>query len=61
MPRLAVRHSRTDLDIGPALYDHWLDCLVATARQHDPEFSPEIEAAWRETLAVGIDYMRSRY
>jgi hypothetical protein len=61
MPRLAARHSRADLDIRPGLYDHWLDCLVETARQHDPEFSPEIEAAWRDTLAVGIDYMRSRY
>lgn len=61
MPRLADRHSRADLDIRPGLYDHWLDCLVETARHHDPEFSPEIEAAWRETLAVGIEYMRSRY
>ncbi len=61
MPRLAARHGKADLDIRPGLYDHWLDCLVETARQHDREFSPEVEAAWRETLAVGIDYMRSRY
>ena len=61
MPRLAARHSRADLDIRPELYDHWLDCLLETARDHDPEFSPEIEAAWRETLTVGIEYMRSRY
>ena len=61
MPRLAARHSRKDLDIRPALYDHWLACLLDTARRHDPEFSPEIEAAWRATLAVGIAYMTSRY
>ena len=61
MPRLAARHSKADLDIRPGLYDHWLDCLIGTARQHDPEFTPEVEAAWRETLAIGIDYMRSRY
>jgi len=61
MPRLAARHSRADLDIRPGLYDHWLDCLVDTARRHDPEFSPEIEAAWRATLAPGIEYMRSQY
>jgi hemoglobin-like flavoprotein len=61
MPRLAQRHSRADLDISPRLYDHWLACLLEAVRLHDPEFSPEIEAAWRQTLAVGIEYMRSRY
>jgi hypothetical protein len=29
--------------------------------RHDPEYSREIETAWRETLAVGIEYLRSRY
>jgi len=61
LPRLAERHNRHGLDIPPGLYDLWLDCLLQAARKHDPQFSPEIEAAWRETLAVGIEYMRSKY
>jgi hypothetical protein len=61
LPWLAARHSRDDLDIRPALYDLWIDCLVETARAHDPEFSPEVESAWRETLTVGANYMRERY
>lgn len=61
LPRLAEKHSRRDLDIRPGLYDQWLDCLVAAARQHDPDFSDEVETAWRETLWVGIEYLRSRY
>jgi len=61
LPRLAERHSRKDLDIRPPLYDHWLACLIDTARQHDPLFTPEIEAAWRATLSVGITYMKVRY
>ena len=61
LPRLAERHSRRDLDIPPPLYDHWLACLIDTARQHDPLFTPEIEAAWRATLSVGIAYMKARY
>jgi hemoglobin-like flavoprotein len=61
LPRLAKKHSRADLDIRPGLYDEWLSCLVEAAGKHDPEFSSEIEGAWRETLAVGIDYFRSRY
>jgi hemoglobin-like flavoprotein len=61
LPRLAERHSRSELDIRPELYDTWLGCLIEAARRHDVQFTPETEAAWRETLAVGIDYMRSRY
>jgi hemoglobin-like flavoprotein len=61
LDRLALRHARSDLDVRPEFYDSWLECLVSTAREHDPEFSPEIDAAWRETLAPGIEYLRSRY
>jgi hemoglobin-like flavoprotein len=61
LPDLARRHSRTELDIRPGLYDNWLECLIEAARKHDPEFSLEIETAWRETLSVGIEYLRSRY
>jgi hemoglobin-like flavoprotein len=61
LPEIAERHSRRGLDIRPELYDGWLSCLVAAARLHDPAFSPETETAWRRTLAVGIESMRSRY
>lgn len=61
LPRLAELHGRRHLDIRPQHYDRWLDCLVASARRHDPLFSAETEAAWRETLSVGIEFMRSRY
>jgi len=59
--RLAQQHGRDQLDIRPELYDVWLDCLIKAARQHDPEFTPALEVAWRETLRVGIEQMRSLY
>ncbi len=61
LPRLAARHSRADLDIRPGLYDLWLDCLLQAVRNHDPDFSPEVEKAWRDTLAVGIAYLRAHH
>jgi hemoglobin-like flavoprotein len=61
LPRIAARHSRQDLDIPSRLYDFWLECLIETVRTKDPQFSPAVEAAWRETMAFGIDYMRARY
>lgn len=61
MARLAKRHDHTDLAVRPELYDLWLDGLIEAARRHDPQFSSDVEASWRTTLAQGIEYMRSRY
>ena len=61
LPRLAERHSRRGLDIRPELYDLWAQCLVETARVTDPLWSDEVAAAWRETLAAGIEQMRRGY
>lgn len=58
---VARTHSRRHLDIAPSLYELWLDTLVATARDHDPEFSESIEAAWRKLLGCGIERMIEVY
>jgi hemoglobin-like flavoprotein len=61
LPRIAARHGRADLDIRAGLYDVFLECLIETVREHDTEWSAEVEAAWRETMGFGIEYMRARY
>jgi hemoglobin-like flavoprotein len=61
LPRIAARHSRQDLDIRPELYDRFLECLIETVRAKDPQFSAEIESAWREMMGFAIEYMRARY
>jgi len=57
MKRLAVRHK--EMEISPAMYDVWLDCMLQTARAHDRQFSDAVERAWRATLAPAIEYMRA--
>lgn len=59
--RVAERHSRSDLAIDPSLYGPFVDSLIVTVRQYDPDFTPEIEAAWRTTVEQGIEYMISKY
>jgi hemoglobin-like flavoprotein len=61
LERIAARHSRKGLDIRPALYDQWLDCLIQAVREHDPMFDAETETAWRRVMKRGIDVMKSRY
>ncbi len=59
--RIAKRHSRRDLNVDPALYGPFVDSLMDTVREHDPEFTPQVETAWRATVAKGVAYMQSKY
>jgi len=59
--RLARRHSRTDLDIPASMYPLFVDALMLALRQCDASFNDELEKSWREILAVGIEYMQSKY
>ena len=59
LPGLAEKHGSKGFDIRPELYDLWLEALVETVKRHDPDYSDEIEEAWRSTLASGIEFMRS--
>jgi hemoglobin-like flavoprotein len=61
LERIAVRHSREGLDIGPHLYDQWLECLIQAVRECDPAFCDETEQAWRRVMRVGIEFLKSRY
>jgi hemoglobin-like flavoprotein len=61
LERIAEVHSRKGHDIRPELYDLWLDCLVRTVEEFDPSFSANTERAWRNMMAPGIEFMKSRY
>lgn len=61
MSRIAARHSARGLGVKPELYPHFVSSLTRAIREHDPHFSDEVDAAWREALQPGIDFMISRY
>lgn len=61
LSRLAERHSRRDLNIEPALYRPFIDALVDTVKQFDGKCTPAVEAAWRATVAPGVEYMKSKH
>ena len=58
LPAIAARHGRQDRDIPPHLFDLWIECLVETVRAYDPPLTPDVEAAWRETLTFGANDMK---
>ena len=59
--QVARRHSRDERNVEPELYVTWLDCLVATMRDFQPEADDETELAWRVVLAPGVAYMQYRH
>jgi hemoglobin-like flavoprotein len=61
LSEVAERHSSRQLGIGAELYDLWLDSLLATVRELDPQFGPEVEQAWEDAMAIGIRFLCSRY
>ena len=61
LEKIAHRHSKHDANIDPALYDIWLDSLLQTVAEFDPQFNRHIELAWRLVLATGIAYMKFHY
>lgn len=56
--KIAESHSRRDYDIRPALFDLWLEALIETVREMDPEFGDDVELAWRVAMAPGITLMK---
>jgi hemoglobin-like flavoprotein len=58
---IAARHGAGALAIGAHLYDFWLDALLATVKECDPEFSPEVEKAWEDVMMVGIRFLCANY
>ena len=61
LDEVAARHSASQMAIGAELYDLWLDSLLATVREVDPSWGPEVEQAWETVMTVGISYLVSRY
>ncbi len=61
LAKISKKHSKSDLNIKPELYDIWLETLIETIRIIDPENNDQIENAWKEIMTFGIEYMKSRF
>ncbi len=61
LARVAERHSRRELGVDPSMYPPFIDALIETVRDCDPQFTPAVESAWRRTVEQGVAYMQSKY
>lgn len=59
---MAQIHSRKGrAPVQPHLYNYWLESLITTIREFDPECSPQLERRWRDALGKIIQHFTSVY
>ncbi len=61
MERVRESHNRHNLDIQPHLYDAWLDCLIGTVGELDPQADEDLLEDWRSVMLVSINHIRGGY
>lgn len=61
LTKIRRSHSRARRDVKPEYYNFWLNSLVDTLRECDPQFTVQLEADWRDMLQVTIDYIVAGY
>jgi hemoglobin-like flavoprotein len=61
LDEVAARHSASQMAIGAELYDLWLDALLDTVGETDPDWSPALAEAWERVMTFGIAHLVSRY
>ena len=59
--KIAEHHSKAGHNIPPDLYDAWLESLIKTVGEFDPEYNLDVELSWRVVLSSGITYMKFKY
>jgi hemoglobin-like flavoprotein len=58
---LGRSHNRHYLNVRPEFYPLWVESLMRALREHDAQFTPELETEWRTVIAPGVALMVSLY
>jgi hemoglobin-like flavoprotein len=59
--RLALKHDRNNLNIEPAMYQLWVNSLLACVKDHDPKCDPDLIETWSQVIEAGINVMKKSY
>ena len=58
---IARSHGSDNYRIEADLYDLWLEALLKTVEELDPEYDRELRLAWQIVMTPGILYMKHHY
>lgn len=59
--RIALSHSKANLDIHPHDYYYWIDGVILTMKKMDPKWYDDLEYYLRECLFFPISFMITFY
>jgi hypothetical protein len=48
------------IGMEPSMYHYWLDSLLKTLGQFDPQWSHELETTWTQSLKSGLEYLTTQ-
>lgn len=54
-------HAKSQMDIKPEWYAHFISALIATAKEMDPSYSPSLDGDYKAAMQPGIDIIKSGY
>lgn len=57
----AESHDRHHLNIQPILYEFWLNTVIQTASEYDPDWNCDVEQAWQTVLGHVVHQMQQYY
>lgn len=58
---LSTTHNRSHMNILPELYPFWLNALLQTLAETDPDWNKKLESEWRDSLEKTIQRMSRAY
>ena len=61
LDRIRESHNRKHLAIDPGLYKHWVESLIKTVSEIDPDYSPTLETSWMEVIKPGVAHIAGGY
>ncbi len=59
--RIGQSHDKNHMNIDPNLYQFWINSLVKTVKQCDPQYSPDLDRSWQKVLRAGVDHITAKY
>jgi hemoglobin-like flavoprotein len=60
--QMAASHSRTGhAPVSPELYPYWVDSLVQTVKEMDPQATPQLLSRWRQGMAIVTNDFSRQY
>lgn len=57
----ALGESHSKMNIAPHLYDIFMESLLETVKEHDPDYDDNIRTAWVEVASHGLSVMISMF